>query len=386
MKKLIIRITLGIFALFLIWRVFQLIIPDNGKAGGSQGRPPVAVEIEPVKFGNIREIREFTGTIYPYYQYIIAPKVSGRVISIRKRIGDWVKKGEVIARIDNAEYEQSLREAEANLKIAQAGLIEAQSQFELARQELDRVQSLKEKGIASPSELDAASTNYTAQESRLKLARAQVEQREAALKSARIRLDYTVLAASEPGFIGERFVDEGALLSPNQSIASVIGIDTVFVRATIIERDYGRIHIGQPAEIQVDAFPSRQFRGNVYRLAPQLQEESRVAQMEIRVVNDSLILKPGMFAKVRVVLAEKENVQLVPGKALIRHNGTSGVFIIEAGESVAKYVPVETGIVTLASAEIISPILNGKVVTLGQHLLEDGSPITLPMQQAEPKQ
>ncbi len=386
MKKQFIRIALGILALFLAWRIYQLIIPDNDSAGGSQERPAVAVEIEPVYYGAIREVREFTGTVYPYYQYIVAPKVSGRVISIQKRIGDWVKKGEVIARIDNAEYQQALLEAEANLKIAQAGLIEAQSQFELAKQELDRAESLQQKGIASPSELDAVSTNYTAQESRLKLARAQVEQREAALKSSEIRLDYTVLTASEPGFIGARFVDEGALLSPNQSIVSVIGIDTVFVRATIIERDYGRIHIGQPSEIQVDAFPSRLFPGKVFRVAPQLQQESRVAQMEVKVVNDSLLLKPGMFAKVRVVLAEKDSVQIVPGKAVVRRNGNTGVFIIQKGELTARYVAVKTGITTPVRAEIISPLLDGEVVTLGQHLLEDGSPVTLPTEQPGAKE
>ena len=102
-----------------------------------------------------------------------------------------MQRGEVIARIDDAEYQQAVLEAEANLKIAEAALAETQSQLELATQELERAQSLQEKGITSPAELDAALTNYDAQQSRLKLAQAQVEQREASLKSAKIRFFIT---------------------------------------------------------------------------------------------------------------------------------------------------------------------------------------------------
>lgn len=198
-------------------------------------------------------------------------------------------------------------EAEANLKISQANLAEVESQFELAKQELERVQSLQQKGIASLAELDAATSNFNALRSRIKLAQAQVEQRQAALNSAKIRLSYTVLIATEPGFIGERFVDEGSLLAPNSLLVSVIDIDTVIVRTTVIERVYGQIQIGQTAEIEVDAFPGKSFYGKVSRIAPMLQEASRVAQMEVEVANDSLLLKPGMFSKVKVVLAEKDS-------------------------------------------------------------------------------
>ena len=233
MKKVLIGVAI-IFALVFIWRIVFLI---KGPAESSRmaERPPVPVEVAKISIQPIQDIREYTGTVYPLYRYIVAPKVTGRVIEIRKRIGDRVEKGEVIARIDDAEYQQALIESEANLKIAQASLAEAKSQSELAKQELGRVQSLQEKGITSPSELDAAQTNYAAQESRLKLAQAQVEQREASLKSSKIRLSYTVLKATEPGFIGERFIDEGGLLAPNSPVVSVIGIDNVIVRTTIID-------------------------------------------------------------------------------------------------------------------------------------------------------
>jgi RND family efflux transporter MFP subunit len=374
-KKMYIGVAI-LFGIFLLWRIFSLIF--TGGESARPARPPVAVEVDSVSVGPIREARQLTGTVYPQYQYIVAPKVSGRILQIRKRIGDRVRGGEWIALIDDAEYQQAVLEAEANLKIGQASLTESRSQFELAGQEKQRAQQLQAKGIASPAELDAAVTNFAAQESRYALAQAQVEQREAALKSARIRLGYTRLTASKPGFVGERFVDEGALLAPNSAVASVVGIDSVIVRTTVIERDYNRIRIGQKAAVSVDAFPSRQFSGVVSRIAPMLQEASRVAQMEVEVRNDSLLLKPGMFARVEVITAEKDSAQIVPAAAVVSRNGESGIFTASPVEGVAHYIPVKIGIATPDRVEILSPVLEGWVVTLGQHLLDEGSPILLP--------
>ncbi|HNS73575.1 MAG TPA: efflux RND transporter periplasmic adaptor subunit, partial [bacterium] len=233
-KKSLFIVLAALFLLFLLWRIAVLIFGGSDNAKRGSGQLPVAVETDSVRYEPIEEIRQFTGSVYPIYQYILAPKVSGRLLSIRKRIGDWVRAGEVVAVIDDAEYQQALREAEANLKIAEASLIEAQSQAILAAQELERVRLLKEKGIAAQAEFDVASSNEVARKSRLELAQAQVEQRQAALKSAQIRLNYTRLTASEPGFIGERFVDEGALLSVNSAVVSVVGIDRVIVRTTIV--------------------------------------------------------------------------------------------------------------------------------------------------------
>ncbi|MBN2009783.1 efflux RND transporter periplasmic adaptor subunit [candidate division KSB1 bacterium] len=375
-NKLIIRIIGIVFLIILVWRIILLVVQDKSRVT-QPARPPVAVVVDSASYEPIQEIRQLTGSIYPLYQYIVAPKIAGRITSITKRIGNWVNHGEVIAKIDDAEYQQAVLEAEANLKISDANLNESRSQFELARQELERIQSLQQKGIASPSELDAATTNFDALQSRIRLAQAQVEQRQAALNSAKIRLSYTVLRATEPGFIGERYVDEGGLLAPNSPVLLVIGIDTVIVRTTVIERVYGLIKLGQAAEIEVDAFPGKRFYGKVSRIAPMLQEASRVAQMEVEVANDSLLLKPGMFSKVNVVLAAKDSAQVVPTQAVVTRDGVEGVFLIKAGETVAHYLPVQAGIRTADKTEIITPQIDGFVVTLGQHLLEDGSGIIL---------
>ena len=149
-------------------------------------------------------------------------------------------------------------------------------------------------------------------------------------------------------------------------------------RTTITERDYGLIEAGQPVEVTVDAFPSMSFPGRVSRIAPMLQEASRVAQMEVEVRNDSLILKPGMFAGVSVMIASRESAQIVPSEAVVSRGEERGVFVVKGGETVAHYIPVKTGIVTPHLTEILSPRVEGLVVTLGQHLLDDGSFVLLP--------
>lgn len=378
MKKWVFIAAGAVLLVFLGYRIVLLFTGkgDAGQWGGD--RPPVAVEVAPVTWGPIREVRQFTGTVFPYNRYIVAPKVSGRLMRITKRIGDPVGRGELIALIDDAEYQQAVREAEANLRIAQAALAEARSQAELARQEKERLESLRAKELVTDSEYESAATNYDAQQSRLALAEAQVEQREASLASARIRLGYTRLSASRPGFIGERFVDEGALLAPNNAIVLVVGIDSVIVRTTITERDYGHIGPGQPVDVTVDAFAGRRFEGTVARVAPMMQEASRMAEMEVEVDNADHLLKPGMFARVEVMTGSRDSTQLVPSAAVVERDTGPVVFVLPDGGTTVDRVEVTTGIVTPLMTEILDPPLAGRVVTLGQHLLDQGSPVLLP--------
>jgi RND family efflux transporter MFP subunit len=161
-------------------------------------------------------------------------------------------------------------------------------------------------------------------------------------------------------------------------VVSVIGIDTVIIRTTVIERVYGQVAIGQTADVEVDAFPGKAFSGEVSRVAPMLDEASRMAQMEIEVSNASLLLKPGMFCNVRLVLAEKQSAQVVPSRAVVTRNGETGVFVVRGGETTAHFVPVSVGISTLERTEIAEPVIDGLVVSLGQHLLEEGSTVILP--------
>jgi RND family efflux transporter MFP subunit len=197
-----------------------------------------------------------------------------------------------------------------------------------------------------------------------------------------VRISYTRITAAwdddnTTRAIGERYVDQGAMLRPNDPIASVLDINTVIAAIFVIERDYPYLREGQTATITTDAFPARTFSGRVVRKAPLLKESSRQARVEIEVVNPERLLAPGMFVRAEIEFSARENATVVPASAVVRRNEQSGVFLADAATLKARFVPITVGIANTQVVEVLSPAVEGKVVTLGQHLLEDGAAIVI---------
>jgi RND family efflux transporter MFP subunit len=301
-------------------------------------------------------------------------------------IGDIVKGDQLIAELDDEEYRQQVSQAIAELEVAQANQQEYRNTLENARREYERTAALREKKIASESQLDASESEYKTQQAKLRVAIAQGSQKKAALEMAKVRLSYAQIRVPQnhiTGYrvVGERFVDEGAMLAPNTAIVSILDIGRMLAVINVIERDYPKIQPGLAAVITTDAFPRQTFSGKVVRIAPVLKEKSREARVEIEIPNEEGLLKPGMFARVQMEFRQHENATVVPVAALVKRNGTQGIFVVEAQAKRARFVAVSLGIVSGAQAEILSPPLSPlstAVVTLGHHLLEDGSWVILP--------
>ena len=172
-------------------------------------------------------------------------------------------------------------------------------------------------------------------------------------------------------------MDEGAMLAPNASIVSVLDIDTLVAVIYVIERDYPKIQIGQTGTMTTDAYRGRTFPCKVVRVAPLLKETSREARVEMAVPNKEGLLKPGMFVRVEIELTRKDGATIVPISALTKRNGNQGVFLVDVAERKVHFSPVTLGIVNKEWAEVLDPPLSGDVVTLGHHLLEEGSTIIL---------
>lgn len=343
----------------------------------------VAVEVTPIAKSTIREVGTFTGTLLPESQFVVAPKIAGKLEKILVNIGDEVKRGQLIAVLDDDESVQQVDQAKAELDVARANIEENRSALNLAKREFERAMALREKKIVSESELDAAEAQYKASLAKQKVAVAQVAQKEAELKTAQVRLDYTRMKASwengkESRVVGERFVDEGAMLTANAPIASIIDIHTLTAIIHVIERDYPRVKIGQGAAITTDAYNDRIFTGTISRVAPVLKEAARQARVEVSIPNDEKLLKPGMFVRVEIEFARHDNATVVPINALIKRNGQWSIFLADKESMRAKLVPVTVGIMSNDMAEILDPSVSGSVITVGQHLLEDESFITLP--------
>jgi RND family efflux transporter MFP subunit len=352
--------------------------------GGRREGPVVAVELAPVQRGEIREVRALTGTLLPGNQFNLAAKVAGRLMELRVDIGDEVRRGQVVAVLDGEEFAQQLVQAEAEQQMAAANVEEAQSNLVLARREVERIRLLRERQISTQADLDSAEAQLLGQQARLRVAEATVEQRRAATENARLRLSHTQVRAEWSGgedvrWVGERFADEGANVTANETLVTVVDLDPLRAVVFITERDYARLRTGQTASISVDAHPRIGFTGEIARMAPIFREASRQARVELRVPNPDGLLRPGMFARVRLELERQPDATLVPRDAVVRRNGSMGVFQVTE-DNLARFVPVETGIVEGQVVQILSPELEGEVVTLGQNQLTPGAPVRVPGQ------
>lgn len=370
------------------WGIYKLVSSSGGGPGGGPRGVTVAVEIKPIERGLIRGIGLFSGTLIPKTSFTIAPKISGKVKRLLIDIGDLVRQGQLVAVLDDEEYQQQVLQAEADLRVAQANLVEAKSSLELSKRDLERARTLHAKGIQSDSQLDAAQAQAEAQESRFKVAQAQEANREAALETARVRLSYTQIKASwergsEVRYVGERFVNEGAMLSVNTQIISIIELKPITAVVYVTDRDYQSLLPGQETAITSSAFADKTFAGKVIRIAPLLKETSREARVEIEIDNPESLLKPGMFITAQVEYARHAEATIVPINSIVQRNNQSGIFLADLENKKARFIPIKVGIVQGERAEVLEPSpLSGDVVTLGHHLLEDGVNILLPQTRA----
>ncbi|MCG6909821.1 MAG: efflux RND transporter periplasmic adaptor subunit [Deltaproteobacteria bacterium] len=382
MKKTIaFLIVAGLIAL-LGWRLYQGYTAKQGQVK-TNGNRAVAVRTEPVRMMTVRDIRVFTGSLRAESTFYVASKVGGRLEKVAVHIGEKIRQGQMVARIEAAEYRQQVEEARAEFEVAKARIVQCRARLNLVEIEFKRVRTLREKNISSASEFDKTESELKAAQAELMVLQAQVDQKEAALKAAQIRLGYTELKAvwengSDVRYVGERFVDEGQMLSANTPILSIVNIKTLNAVVNAIEQDYPYLKQGQEAVITTDAFPGSEFKGTVWRISNILQESTRQAEVEIRVPNPDLKLKPGMFVRVRIQFARHANATAVPEAALVGYHGKSGVYLLSADEKSVSFVPVEKGIEDDGWVEVVSPPLSGNVVTIGHQLLKDGAAVVVP--------
>jgi RND family efflux transporter MFP subunit len=194
-------------------------------------------------------------------------------------------------------------------------------------------------------------------------------------------------SGSDVCYVGQRFVDEGEMLAPNTPVLSVVDIRNLKAVIHVIERDYPHLVVGQKATIRTDAYPGTVFEGEVLRISKVLKEASRHAEVEIDVDNENLLLRPGMYVRVEIVLSEKEDAVAIPRDALVVNRGKTGVFQLSDEGTTVRWVPIETGIESRDWIEVTSPdIGGGRVVTLGQQLLRDGAAVVVPDGASEPRE
>jgi len=353
---------------------------DSSKS--SKASRPVPVEVAQIQRGPIALHRTFSGELEALAEFVVAPKVNGRIVRVFGNIADTVKRGQVVAELDNDEYVQAVAQAQADLIVAKANLTEARSALEIAKREFKRTESLLKRGIASDSEFDAGSQDQLAKQAQLKVAEAQITKAESSLETANIRLGYTKVTADWTGgdehrVVAERYIDGGQTVAANARLLLIVELHPIIGVVFVTERDYAHLKPGQLVTLKTEAFPGEQFTGRIERIAPVFRKSTRQARIEMTIDNPQHRLKPGMFIRTTVVLTQVADATIIPEQALTIRDDRSGVFMVnEDGQSVA-WREVKVGIREGDRVQVKGQELSGRVVTLGQQLLKDGSAITI---------
>ncbi|MBR2427108.1 MAG: efflux RND transporter periplasmic adaptor subunit [Lentisphaeria bacterium] len=341
----------------------------------------------------MRDERRFSGSTKAWSDFKVEPKVSGKLLRLHFDIGDKIKRDALIAEIDDREFRQNVLEAEANLEYAKAKLLEAQGVAKLKRNEYERRKSLIELDAISLSDFEQAESEMNAQIATEKMCQADVKRYEALLAHAKLTLSYCKIYAKwgsgddDVRYIGDRYLDEGTLLTVNTPILNIVELGKIKANVAIIERDFPFLRVGQVADIETDAYPGRVFHGSIAQIGNIMDDKTRSAKAVISIDNKDLSLRPGMFIRVRIILGERKNAQVVPLNAIVQKDDKSVVFQNVDGKAVM--TEVNLGLQDHEFVEVISPELKYPVATIGNHLLNDGMPIQVSelsrMQMAEAK-
>ena len=348
----------------------------------SKGVRVAPVEVVDIAQGPITLLRTFNGTLEAKAEFVVAPRIGGRVERLAVNLADKVTRGQVVAELDNGEYIQAVAQANADLAVAMADLEEAKSSFKIASREFERVQTLKKRGVASDTQLDIIMADQAAKQAQLEVAKAHVTRAEALLETANIKLGYTKVKADWHGgddqrLVAERYIDEGHTVSANTSLLLIVELAPITGIIYVTEKDYARLQSGQIAELSTDAYPGETFEGRIDRISPIFRKETRQARVELIIENPEFRLKPGMFIRTTVKLDSVNNATIIPEAALTSRDDQPGVFWVNEEKNTVSWVPVQVGIRQSGKIQIEGNKLLGRVVTLGHQLIDEGSAIII---------
>jgi len=351
-------------------------------ANKSNKQKLIPVEASKIQNGPIELRRIFSGSLEAHTEFIVAPKISGRIERLFVDIADTVTKGMVVAELDSAEYIQESAQAEADLEVAKAKLIEAENALQIVNRELKRIRTLRERGVKSDSQFDIVKANQLAKQAELAVAKANLTKANASLKAANIRLGYTKVKADWTGddekrVVAESFVNEGETISANTPFLLVVELNPITGVIFVTEKDYTKLKENQLVTISTDAYAGESFQGRINRIAPIFRKNTRQARVELLIENSSKKLKPGMFIRAAVILKHVEDAVIVPQQALTTRDDQTGIFVIDKDQEKVLWKNVTVGIIEDDLAQVEGNGLSGCVVTLGQQLLANNSKIVI---------
>jgi RND family efflux transporter MFP subunit len=302
---------------------------------------------------------ELSGTLAPRARVGVKPRLPGTLDSVLVDLGDRVRLGQVIATIDRRQIDAEVDAADASVNVARAGLASAEAALANAETELARARNLFDSGALPRQRLEAADTALRSAVAQSDLARATVAQVEAAARRAREVQKDATLTAPVAGHIVARHYDAGA--TPGDlPVVVVADLSEMKLEVGVSEMEAGRLRIGLPAAVTVQALPGQAFAGRLAAIAPEVDERNRHFRIEVRVDNPGGTLLSGMYATVRFVVGESADAVTLPREAVTTRDGQAVVMKVAGGDVTP--VPVVMGLTDGRHVEIVSGLSTGEIV------------------------
>jgi RND family efflux transporter MFP subunit len=331
----------------------------GGPGGGGGGpRVPMTVELASLKRGRVAAYLTVVGNLIGEQTVDIAPRTGGRLLDVRVKLGDRVRRGQILAKVEDREIVEQVRQAEASQRVSEATIRQREADLNVAKVNFDRSKNLFERQLLAKQALDDAESRYLAALAQVDLSKAQLSQNESRLEELRINLQNTSVSSPVDGFVAKRTVDPGAMVNTNTAILSVVDISRLRLVANVVEKDLRMVSAGDMAEVEVDAYPGEKFKGKIARVAPVLDPATRTAVMEVEIPNGDGRLKPGMYARINLTVEEHENALVVPKTAVVDYASQRGVWVPNDQDR-ATFVPLKLGIENSEQIEVLGGLNEG---------------------------
>ena len=350
---------------------------NKSKKVKSEKAVAIPVQVSTVARGSIESKIDFLGKISGSQDVKVYSTIPTRIMTMKVDIGDIVKKGQVLAIVDNEKVRQMVIQAEAGLESASA-------QYKNVETEWNRINKLYQANAVSQAQFDGVSAQREA-------AKSAVKQLEAAMANAKSQMEDSYIKAPIAGVVSERFQEQGDQTSPQMPVFTIVKMNPVKVMIEVVESQIGLVKVGQKAHVTVESYPDQEFEGKVSKINPTLNPISRTVKAEILVSNPDLKLKPGMFAKVEVAVDRHDNVLLIPKYAVLENTKLEYLggeitnsqvivekFVFTVQDSLAFRKVIQVGIENGSMVEVLNGLnINDLIVTIGQHNLLDSSKVDI---------
>jgi membrane fusion protein (multidrug efflux system) len=292
---------IGVLAVFALLAGIKVLQIGKMMAAGGGGMPPTTVTSAEVKEENWPPILSAVGSVSAVQGAVVSTELPGTVAEVAFQSGVTVKKGDVLVRLDASAEEAQFRSAQADLQ--------------LARNDLQRSRDLAGRKVISKAELDATESKF--------------KQKEASVDQMRSMIEKKTSRAPFDGLAGIRLVNVGQVVKEGTQIVSVQALDPIYVDFALPEKTVPQLHAGLDVHVRTDASPGREFIGKLTALNSSVDMATRNVTLQATLENRDQALKPGMFAKVDVVLPETKPVLAIPATAIAYAPYGDSVFVIE---------------------------------------------------------